>query len=234
MKKTLYLLCATLMIYCSNTNSQIIQNVGASQFYELIKKEEGIIIDVRTPEEFHSSHIEDASNVNFYADNFSKKLNIIRKDLPIYIYCRSGGRSSKSANKMEKLGFTKVYNLVGGISAWNSENYATIKSKKNQKSSQVTFTISELENVLKKHNVVLIDFSAEWCVPCQKMKPVIKEIQKEKPNTKVLFIDADVNKELIKKYQVKEVPVFIIFKNSNEIFRHVGVISKEKLLKQLE
>lgn len=234
MKKILYLIFATLLISCSNTNSQIIQNVGASLFYELIKKEDGIIIDVRTSEEFHSNHIKDASNIDFYSDNFSKKLNIIRKDVPIYIYCRSGGRSSKSANKMEKLGFLKVYNLAGGIGAWNSENYPTIKSKKREKSSKMPFTISKIEGILKNHNIVLMDFSTDWCIPCQKMNPVIKEIQKENPNTKVIFIDADVNEELIRKYEVRGVPVFIIFKNAKEIFRHAGVISKEKLLKQLK
>ena len=65
------------------------------------------------------------------------------------------------------------------------------------------------------------------------MKPVIQQIQKENSNVKVLVIDADANKELIKKHQIKGVPVFIVFKNSKEVFRHVGIVSKEELLKQL-
>jgi thioredoxin 1 len=123
--------------------------------------------------------------------------------------------------------------LVGGIGAWDSENYPTIKSKEENLSSQPTFTVLEIENVLKTNELVLIDFSTQWCVPCKKMKPVIQQIQKENSNVKVLVIDADVNKELIKKHQIKGVPVFIVFKNSKEVFRHVGVVSKEELLKQL-
>jgi thioredoxin 1 len=134
---------------------------------------------------------------------------------------------------MEKLGFTKVYNLNGGIGAWDSSNYTIIKSKEEKKSSQPTFTVSEIENVLKSNELVLIDFSTQWCVPCKKMKPVIQGIQKEKSNVKVLFIDADVNNELIRKHEIKGVPVFIIFKNTKEVFRHVGIISKDELLKQL-
>ena len=65
------------------------------------------------------------------------------------------------------------------------------------------------------------------------MKPVIQEIQQENLNVKVLFIDADINKELIKKHQIKGVPVFIVFKNTKEVFRHVGMISKKELLRQL-
>ena len=65
------------------------------------------------------------------------------------------------------------------------------------------------------------------------MKPIIEDIQRENPNVKVLFIDADVNKELVNKYQVKGVPVFIVFKNGEEYFRKVGICNKEELTNQL-
>jgi thioredoxin 1 len=66
------------------------------------------------------------------------------------------------------------------------------------------------------------------------MKPVIKQIQKEKPNVKVLFIDPDVNSKLVERYKIKGIPVFIVFKNTKESFRYVGVIEKDELLKQLD
>jgi len=233
MKKVLSLLCAIFIISCGNTNSKIIENIVAQQFQKLTKKGDGIIIDVRTSQEFNSGHIKDATNIDFYADDFINKLKIVRKDIPIYVYCRSGGRSSSSASKMEKLGFTKVYNLVGGIGSWDSANYKTVKSKEAKRSIQPTFTIFEIDNILKTNETVLMAFSTEWCVPCKKMKPVIQEIQQENSNVKVLFIDADVNKELVKRYQIKGVPIFIVFKNAKEVFRHVGIISKEELFKQL-
>jgi thioredoxin 1 len=65
------------------------------------------------------------------------------------------------------------------------------------------------------------------------MKPIIEEIQIENPNVKVLFIDADTNKELVKKYEIKGVPVFIVFKNGVEYFRKVGLCNKEELTNQL-
>ena len=233
MKFFLLLLSSIYLISCGEINSQIIKNIGASQFQEQINKEEGIIIDVRTPEEFYSGHIKDATNIDFYADNFIDKLKIVRKDVPIYTYCRSGGRSSSAASKMEELGFSKVYNLAGGIGAWDSANYITIKSKERKKLISPKFTISDISNILKTNEIVLINFSTEWCVPCKKMKPVIEEIQKENENVKVLFIDADVNKELFKKFQIHAVPIFIIFKNAKEFFRHIGEISKNELLEQL-
>ena len=55
------------------------------------------------------------------------------KDIPVYVYCRSGGRSASAARKMEELGFVKVYNLDGGIGGWNAANYMAVTSKKEKK-----------------------------------------------------------------------------------------------------
>lgn len=233
MREVLYSFALIFLVSCGNTNSQIIQNIGAAEFNLLINKEKTIVIDVRTPQEFYSGHIKDATNIDFYEGDFIDKLKMVRKDLPILVYCRSGGRSSSSARKMEQLGFTRVYNLVGGIGAWNNANYKTIKSKELKVLAQPNFTIAEVDTILKNNDVVLVDFSTEWCVPCKKMKPVVKQIQEENPLAKILFIDADVNKKVIQKYNIQAVPVFIVFKNSKEVFRHVGIISKEELLKHL-
>ena len=233
MKKILVLLLLGVLISCSNTNSQIVEDIEALEFYEAINKEDQVIIDMRTPEEFFGGHIKDASNIDFYSDDFLDKLEIIRKDIPIYVYCRSGGRSSLGANKMEALGFTKVYNLVGGIGAWEAANYKIIQSDRQEKSSQLIFSVSKIDILLQKNEVVLLYFSTEWCIPCKKMKPLILQIKKEDSEIEVLSIDADVNNDLIKKYKIKGIPVVILFKNNEEVFRHVGLISKKELLKHI-
>ena len=233
MKKILFLLSIMFLFSCGNTNSQIIEDVNTENFHQLIEKGDGIIIDVRTSQEFNSGHIIDATNIDFYSDDFTDKLKIVRKDVPIYVYCRSGGRSSSAADKMEKLGFTKLYNMIGGIGSWQSEGYETIKSKEVETTNQPKFTETQLNKILSNNKTVLIDFSTQWCVPCKKMKPIIEDIQRENRNVKVLFIDADANKELVKKYQIKGVPVFIVFKNGEEYFRKVGFCNKEELTNQL-
>ena len=111
MNKILYFMSIVLFVSCGNLNSQIIENVDIDTFHLMINKENGIIIDVRTPQEFSSGHIMEATNIDYYSEQFLEKLNIVRRDLPIYVYCRSGGRSSSTANKMKKLGFKKVYNI---------------------------------------------------------------------------------------------------------------------------
>ena len=233
MNKILFVLTVAFFVSCGDTNSQIIEDVNAEKFHQLIEEGEGIIIDVRTSQEFNSGHIIDATNIDYYSEDFLDKLEIVRKDIPIYVYCRSGGRSSSAASKMEKLGFAKVYNLIGGIGTWQSEGYETIKSKEGKISKQPKLTETQLNEILNNNKIVLIDFSTQWCVPCKKMKPIIEEIQKENPNVKILFIDADANKELVKKYQIKGVPAFIVFKNGEESFRKIGLCDKEELTNQL-
>ena len=208
---------------------------------EKISELEGLVIDVRTPEEFSSGHINEATNIDFYANDFDQKLNIIRKDIPIYIYCRSGGRSAAAAKKMEKLGFKKVYNLVGGIGSWTSAGYKIKKfldsdktHKEGETEQEPIFTDLEIDKVLINNKIVLLVFSTKWCVPCRKMKPILDDIQKERPNIKVVFIDADVNKELINTYNVNGIPTLIVLKNTSIVYRHVGMISKQQILYEVD
>ncbi len=90
---------------------------------ELNGKSDIQLIDVRTPEEHAEGHIENSLNINFYDDNFIKDMSSkLDKSKPIYIYCRSGGRSGKAAKKLEAEGFTKVYDLEGGFINWTKND----------------------------------------------------------------------------------------------------------------
>ena len=81
MKSNLFLFAIFCLISCNNIQSQITENISAAQFYNLSNEQTGIIIDVRTPQEFSSGHIKEASNIDFYSDEFKNKLKIIRKDI---------------------------------------------------------------------------------------------------------------------------------------------------------
>jgi len=86
------------------------------------------LIDVRTPEEYAEGHLEKAMNINYYDDAFmSDMISKLDKSKPIYIYCKSGGRSGKASKKLKAEGFTKVYDLEGGIINWNKNNMKVIK-----------------------------------------------------------------------------------------------------------
>lgn len=108
-------------------NEVISKDVDVAEFAELVKNKEGQILDVRTPEEWAEGSIKDAIKMNFFDDNFNTKLAELDKSKPVYVYCKSGGRSGKATKQMKKMGFTAVYNLNGGIGAWNSAGNETVK-----------------------------------------------------------------------------------------------------------
>ena len=87
----------------------------------LEKSTNQLIVDVRTPKEFNEGHIENAVLIDFFEDNFLDQFANYSKEEPIYIYCRSGGRSGKASKKLSKLGFKNVYDLQGGYLNWTKE-----------------------------------------------------------------------------------------------------------------
>lgn len=99
-----------------------IKNEDAVKVDELIKSGKYTVIDVRTKEEYNAGHIQEALNFDYYNDNFEKTIETELKDKnkPYIIYCRSGRRSLYAADTLEKLGFTNVTNMKGGILAWHS------------------------------------------------------------------------------------------------------------------
>ena len=236
MKKIIYSLVSFVLVSCSlgPIEAQVINNVSVVEFNKLMNSDEGIVLDVRTIGEVNEGHIEDATNIDFYASDFAEKLALIRKDVPIYVYCASGGRSSKTVTKMKDLGFKKVYNLLGGFGAWKSEGIKVVVTKGEILKKQKAMAVIEFSDIIESNDVVLVDFSTQWCVPCKKMKPVIEEIKKENKDVKIVFIDADANKELVRKFKVRGVPVFIVFKDGNEEFRHVGMIDKKELINKIK
>lgn len=86
-----------------------------------------LLIDVRTPEEYASGHIENAVNIDFFADNFQEQIEVLDRAQPVYVYCKKGGRSSNAAQKMKDMGFKNVYDLDGGILQWEKEGFKTVK-----------------------------------------------------------------------------------------------------------
>lgn len=81
--------------------------------------------------------------------------------------------------------------------------------------------------------VELIYFYADWCGPCQPMKPIIEEIESEmKSKLKVSRVDVDQNQETASKYGVMSIPTFIILKDGGEE-RLIGATSKDALVQKI-
>ena len=120
-----FVIFSDICIGCAPTGKVIakepeIMSLSAIEFSRNHK--EGVLLDIRTPEEFGEGHIEGASNLDFYSSGFRADLDSLDKDGVYFIYCRSGSRTSQTKILMESLGFKNVYDLRGGILAWSSAN----------------------------------------------------------------------------------------------------------------
>ena len=104
---------------------QVSMDIFPGAAWELMSKDkegdELIIIDVSTPKEFKSLHLEGAINVNLISRFFRKRLDIMDRDKIYMVYCKVGGRSKIAQKMMLKMGFRTVYNIVGGTLLWEEE-----------------------------------------------------------------------------------------------------------------
>ena len=93
-------------------------HVDAMGADSLLKEEKVIVLDVRTPEEYGDGHVEAAMSLNFYDDDFADRLAELDPGRRYLVYCRTGGRSTKTLDLLKKLGFQHVAHLDGGFQAW--------------------------------------------------------------------------------------------------------------------
>ena len=98
------------------------QNIDVEEFKKkLAESSDAFILDVRTEPELVEGSIPGYTMINGMAPNFKDEVEKLDKEKTYFVYCRSGGRSEKASQLMERMGFQKVYNLLGGIHAWNEE-----------------------------------------------------------------------------------------------------------------
>lgn len=108
----------TTPIEVTLSSKPIAEDIVADQFKEGIGFENVQLIDVRTPAEFGEGTIEGASNIDFLGADFEARIEDLKKDEPVYLFCKSGGRSGQAKVILTEHGFQEVYNLIGGYSQW--------------------------------------------------------------------------------------------------------------------
>ena len=109
---------------CKNEVDSEIKVVTTEEMQTILKMDEVQLVDVRTPEEFSEGYIKNAQNIDYNSPTFEQDILKLNKEKPVMLYCHSGGRSAKCAQKLKDAGFKKIYDLKGGISKWKHEGLA--------------------------------------------------------------------------------------------------------------
>ena len=72
-------------------------------------------------------------------------------------------------------------------------------------------------------------FTADWCQPCKKVRPIVEELNKDTADVTFQIIDVDMENDLVKTFQITSVPTFILFEDEEQINRITGAQTREKL-----
>lgn len=202
----------------------------AQEFSEKLKAQPTAkVVDVRTPEEYSEGHLPGALNINWNSGQFKQEILRLDTASAIFVYCLSGGRSASAAETMRSMGFSKVYELDGGIMKWRSAGLPQEQVSKN------AIKRINLDSLLTSDKLVLLDFYAEWCVPCKKMEPFLNEIKREQADkVEVIRIDVEQQQEFAQEMGIDEIPVLILYKNKKLLWKQVGYVEKVDIVGQLK
>jgi thioredoxin len=240
--KTLFFTLSLLLFACGGTNltdgntanAQPSQtNLSATEFsMKLEQTPSAQIIDVRTPGEVAGGFINNAVNIDYNSSDFTAKTSQLDKNKPTFVYCLSGGRSGAAAAQMRSEGFKIVYELTGGIMKWNAAGLPLVT--KNQAPKKQGMTLNDFNKLTTSDKLVLVDFYAEWCAPCKRMKPYLEEIAKDMNATvTVVRIDVDQHPSLMKELKIEELPVLRTYKKGTMTWEQKGFIEKAEVVKKL-
>jgi rhodanese-related sulfurtransferase len=105
-----------------------VTDVSVASSADVLAQRDITVIDVRTPAEYESGHLADAINIDVDGDTFDSQIAELPKDGTYFVYCHSGNRSGVATERMAKLGFTKIYNLKGGVADWQANGGALVTS----------------------------------------------------------------------------------------------------------
>jgi thioredoxin 1 len=218
------------LVSCQNPNTSSVVLDPKKFQQEILEVSNAKVLDVRTPNEFSSGHIAKAININLNDNTFSEKLDKLNKEEAWFVYCLSGGRSEQAAELMRTKGFKNVYELKGGILAWQKENLLL------ENANNVADEFSRTDyDALVSSGLVLVDFYATWCGPCKKMEPMLADLEKVyNGKMKLLRIDVDKNKDLTNQLGFTEIPVLKIYANGNPVWEARGLVQKETITRELE
>jgi thioredoxin 1 len=221
------LLLTIMLTGCLKMPAQ--EKLSARDFKKLFAAtSNALLLDVRTPAEVKRSYIEGAVFLDFHDTAFKKMLTRIDSSQPVFVYCAIGVRSHDAAVMLKELGFSKVYDLKGGIINWKLAGLPVVKAK--NENTWKGLDKKQFLELIGNDSLALIDFYAPWCAPCKIMVPALDSMKQEwAGQVKIITINADENLKLMKQLKFFSLPHIMIYKNGNLLFQQDGFMSRKEM-----
>jgi rhodanese-related sulfurtransferase len=102
-------------------SSKKINVISQKEFKRQMKKDDVVILDVRTPDEFSAGNIPGAVLIDYKDSSFAQQINKLDRNKHYLVYCKAGNRSNKAVQYMLENGFTNVQQLENGFSKWKNQ-----------------------------------------------------------------------------------------------------------------
>jgi thioredoxin len=198
---------------------------------QLEKTKHQQIIDVRTPDEYNQGHIINAINIDWNSGQFENEISKLDKTKPIFVYCLSGGRSIQAARKIRQMGFKHIVGLKGGMLNWRNAN---LPETITQTPVSNGLSLNDYRQKINNENYVLVDFYANWCVPCKQLTPILEKIKNEKNQVQLLRINVDQNPNLTKTLKISALPAIKLYKKGKLIWAKEGFAKEDEIIQQLK
>lgn len=223
--------CFSLLTSCQGQTPKQVKTIAPKDFAQKIDENPNAqILDVRTPDEFAGGHLNKAVNIDWYEkEAFTKKVSAYDKSKPVFVYCMAGSRSRRAAAKLHELGFKQVYDLDGGIVKWNAAGLPA----SGEPERIIGMCSQEYGDLIKSEKKILIDFYAPWCEPCKKMAPYLTKMAEENKDVKIVKLNADEHKTLMKEMKIAELPTLLLYVDGQQTWKHAGFIPEADLKTQI-
>jgi rhodanese-related sulfurtransferase len=212
-------------------------NITAGEAKQMMGENRRIVIlDVRPFAEYKSGHIEGAKSLPFSNMSCGTCLHAFldkNRDKTLLVYCKSGIKSEDACNILVNYEFEKVYNMMGGLNAWEDAGFPVVSDSNDSFSS-------EIDDRLSSGKPVFLFFCVDWCHFCQQQIPIIDELEQEyADNITFICVNGEEHPEAVREFGVNGVPTMFLIMGKgddgqyeSQYFR--GFTDKETLKKNVD